>query len=277
LLSNFVSCSPINGDVVTLIPGQIILFEEPDDSAVLAAGETHFADTDGRRYFGSAFYADLLSHLGTRLVICFDEFLPATCRAAFSAAEIECCTLEDLCSGAAGRFSLQSLDRFITLATTCPGLVAVQCCGAFSNSIACTHLAALMLRQNSFFSTAHGVAWMQMAHPGRLTESIDLAQLERQLSLQMTRKVRRDRSYSVSVSAGATFDAGVQPDTEPASGPSTPLAGSSPRHGFPTTPTPPSRASGPTSPRGLAWMSPTFSTSSPILLTGLDSDTDEHF
>jgi hypothetical protein len=286
-------CSPINGEVITLIPGQIILFEEPDDEIVKAAGARNFFDANGRRYFNSVFYADLLAHLGAKLVVCLDDARPASLAkaqcATFSAAGICCCLLEDLCSGGAGRFSLQTLDRFITLVTSCPGLVAVQCCrGTFASSTACTHLAALMLRQQSFLSTAHAVAWMQMTHPGRLTEAIDLAQLERQLSQQLTRKVWRERSFSVSLHtvpfAGANelleeTDLMIEPTSPAASlqGLESPREGVSPS----STLSPPAHA--PVSPSGAArpWHSPlrSFSVSSPSLsvppLAALGSETDE--
>ncbi len=277
------SRSPINGDIVTLIPDQVILFEEPDDDIVQAAGEADFIDVDGRRYFSSAFYASLLAHLGTVLVVSFDTTLSATRRAAFSAAGVECCTLEDLCSGGASQSSLQSLDRFITLVTRSPGLVAVQCCSAFSSSIASTHLAALMLRQRSFSVTAHAVAWMQVAHPGRLTEGVDLVQLERQLSQQVTRKVRRDRSFSVSVCASASYGSYVGAETDSSSGPFSPSVCKSLSQGIPSTPTPtpPSPVQKPTSPGSGGWECPLpafgrcFSTSSPCLpvplLTGVDN------
>jgi hypothetical protein len=281
-------CSPINGEVITLIPNQIILFEDPDDEAVQGAGERDFVDANGRRYFSTAFYADLLAHLGARLVICFDDVLPATVaearRATYSAAGIGCCTLEDLCSGGAGRFSLQSLDRFITLVTSCPGLVAVQCCGAFANSTACAHLAALMLRRHSFSSTAHAVAWMQMTHPGRLNEAIDLAQLERHFSQQASPKARRNRSFSVSVHFGASTGAySLLEEADPSPEPSSPLAVSSPRRGGSPPPSPHSPAHGPASPAGgaRAWQSPlrSFSISSPSLsgapLGALDEETDK--
>ncbi len=194
------SCSPINGEVVTLIPNQVILFEDPDDDAVRAAGERDFVDANGRRYFSTAFYADLLAHLGAKLVVCFDDAPPATVaadarRATYSAAGLGCCALEDLCSGGAGRFSLQSHDRFIALVTGCPGPVAVQCRGALASSTACAHLTALILRLHRFPASAHAVAWMQMAHPGRLAEPIDLAQLERHLSQQASPKAWRNRRF----------------------------------------------------------------------------------
>ena len=270
-----------------LIPNQIILFEEPDDDVVSAAGTDDFTDIDGCRFFSSSFYADLLAHLGADLVVCF-EALPAAIadsrRAAFRAAGIGFCTQEDLCSGGAGLFSLQSLDRFITLVTSCPGLVAVQCCGAFANSTACAHLAALMLRRHSFSSTAHAVAWMQMTHPGRLNEAIDLAQLERHFSQQASPKARRNRSFSVSVHFGASTGAySLLEEADPSPEPSSPLAVSSPRRGGSPPPSPHSTAHGPASPAGgaRAWQSPlrSFSISSPILsvppLGALDGETDE--
>jgi hypothetical protein len=139
--------SPINGEVYNLIPGSILLFEPPDDAVVAAAGQIEFTDVDGRRYFSSAFYAALLAHLGAALVVSFDRLPPPDAdaqRDAYAAAGLGYCTLEDLggssstAGGGAGRMSLQSLDRFISLAAGCPGLVAAlplrTCLGGLSES-----------------------------------------------------------------------------------------------------------------------------------------------
>ena len=82
-------------------------------------------------------------------------------------------------AAAGGETSLQSLDRFISLVGSCPGLATVQCRGGVAGDMACTHLAALMLRRRHFASTAEAVAWTLIARP-RLSQSVDLRLLEAQ-------------------------------------------------------------------------------------------------
>jgi hypothetical protein len=183
-----------------LIPNQIMLFESPDDEAVAEAGGTHFADIDGRRSFSTTYYAELLADLGAALVVSFDE-VPAGAadapRAAFAAAGIDYCALEDLCGGGASRLSLQTLDRFVSLVAGCPGLVAVQCRDDFHSGITATCLAALLLRQRSFPATADALAWMRMVCPVQLAQAVDLGLLEGQRPDPAAWKLRRDRSVSL--------------------------------------------------------------------------------
>jgi hypothetical protein len=177
-----------------------MLFESPDDDAVAAAGGTHFADRDGRRAFSTAFYAELLAELGTALVVSFDDAAAADAdapHAAFAAAGIHYCALEDLGGGGEGRLSLQTLDRFVSLVAGCPGLVAVQCRDDFHSGAAGTCLAALLLRQRSFPATAHALAWMRMVCPGPLARAVDLGLLERQRPDPAAWRLRRDRSLSL--------------------------------------------------------------------------------
>ncbi len=143
------------------------------------------------------------------------------------------------------------------------------------------HLAALMLRQHDFASTAHAVAWMRLTRPGRLTESIDLAQLERQLSQQTNR-----RRFSVILCAGHAESSGANApleETELSPEPTSPMASSSPTPVGTSSPTLPSPARGPVSlgSGARAWQSPlrSFSTSSPCLsvppLSAAGEDTGE--
>ena len=144
------SNSPIHGKIITLVPGSLLLFDpRPDDHEVAAAGQTDFADIDGRRCFSSAFYyTDLLAHLGAALFVSLDPLQPAAAaaqRAAYADAGLGYCALDDLCGGAGARMSLQSLDRLVSLVASSPGLVAVQGRG---DGLACVHLAAAELRQH---------------------------------------------------------------------------------------------------------------------------------
>ena len=65
--------------------------------------------------------------------------------------------------------------------------------------MACTHLAALMQRRRHFASTAEAVAWTLIARP-RLSQSVDLCQLEAQLAAAPAGRQARARSLSVCVS-----------------------------------------------------------------------------
>ena len=108
------------------------------------------------------------------LVVSFDDVPPEPFaaaedearRAAFSAAGVGYCTLNDLCGGdGGGRLSLQSLDRFMSLVAGCPGPVAVQHRRGGASGVAGTHLAALMLRRGFFECTGDAMAWMQVRSP----------------------------------------------------------------------------------------------------------------
>ena len=130
-------------------PGQPApLRPPPDDHEDSAAGQTDFADIDGRRCFSSAFYTDLLAHLCAALFVSLDPLPPAAAaaqRAAYADAGLGYCALDDLCGGAGARMSLQSLDRLVSLVASSPWLVAVQGRG---DGLACVHLAAAELRQH---------------------------------------------------------------------------------------------------------------------------------
>ena len=139
-------------------------------------------------------------------MVSFDDLPPADAdaqRAAYAAAGLDYGALDDLCGGGGeARMSLQSLDCFFALVAGCPGLVAVQCRGGQSGGAACTHLAALLLRQRHFATTAEALAWMHMVRPGRAAESVDLALLQGQLTAAPAGRQPRARSLSVCVSPG---------------------------------------------------------------------------
>jgi hypothetical protein len=196
--------SQTNGGVFSLIPGKLLLSDPPDDAAVAAAGKRDYADADGRRVFSSAFYADLLAHLGVALVVSFDDLPPAAAAAqcaAYAAAGVAYCAPDDLYAGAAGRgISLQSLDRFVALVEGCPGPVAVQCRQDPASGAARTHLAALMMRR-CFSTAAEAEAWMHMVRPGRPAGPMDLALLEGLRAAGPRGRAGRARSLSICVCA----------------------------------------------------------------------------
>lgn len=61
--------SHLNGRIYTLVPDQVLLFDEPDDAT---ARDEMWVDRDSVRHFSSHFYADLLKDLGVALVVSFD-------------------------------------------------------------------------------------------------------------------------------------------------------------------------------------------------------------
>ena len=171
------------------MPEKILLFEVPDalDDGIEDGWLWH--DVDGRRFFSNTFYADLLRHLGVALVMSLgDDSGPGAAGAAsrrqavFDAHGIDICTSEDLVGDCgAGRFSLQSMDRFMAVTDGHPGPVAVIC--GFPNSgsgsgggiggggggsdAACTHLTAYLLRMRYFPGPSEAVAWLRMVRPGK--------------------------------------------------------------------------------------------------------------
>jgi hypothetical protein len=195
--------SPINGAIHPLIPGRVLLFESADDD--LDQGRM-WADKDGRRYFSSAFYADLLSHLGAALVVSFHDTdnTPDNPRgAAYSAAGMGYCALGDggATASASWPLSLQTLDRFVSLVAGCPGLVAVECLDDFHSGAAGACLAAMLLRRAHFASAAEAVAWMQIVCPGRGAGAVDVDGLDERLA--HLGRLPRGRSTSLCTHAPA--------------------------------------------------------------------------
>jgi hypothetical protein len=61
-------CSPLNGSVHTIVPGELLLCDSFDSTLPATPGR-QWRDHDGRRSFSADFYADLLRDLGVRLVV----------------------------------------------------------------------------------------------------------------------------------------------------------------------------------------------------------------
>ena len=158
--------SIVNGEVVTLVPGKLLLFQAPDDATVSSAGRHDYVDLDGRRHFSSAFYAALLADLGAALIISFDpDRSECSHTAAYAAEGLAYYPLRTLC-GLGGGASLQSLDRFIALAAAAPGPVAVQWhSGQTASDVTATHLAALLMRHHNFATAGQALAWIRMVRP----------------------------------------------------------------------------------------------------------------
>ena len=57
--------SSLNGSIQTIIPGKFLLFEPPDPSL---PADRAYHDVGSTRRFRPEFYADLLQHLGVRVV-----------------------------------------------------------------------------------------------------------------------------------------------------------------------------------------------------------------
>ena len=82
------------------------------------------------------------------------------------------CTLADLgCRGAAGRFSLQTISRFVDVCRSAPGPVAV--CG--DERLACTLLTAHLLRAGLFADAAEAVSWICIARGAAVAPDYALA------------------------------------------------------------------------------------------------------
>ena len=159
----------MNGDIAILVPGQLLVFEAPDDTVVSAAGQRDYVDISGRRHFSSAFYADLLADLGATLVVSFNcnetDGKPAAAAAtSYAAAGLAYYPLHAVCGGACA--SLQSLDRFVALAAGASGPIAVEWHrGSAAGGGADVYLTALLLRRRSFATAEQALAWIRMARP----------------------------------------------------------------------------------------------------------------
>ena len=139
-----------------------------------------WVDIEGRRFFSSAFYADLLHFLGVSLVIALDDIadrdphpassVAGSCRRVFAEHGVELLTLEELAPGSGcGRLSFQALDRFIALADAAAGPIGVttRCHCSAGASEAHTLLTAYLLRRKLLPGPAEAVAWLRIARPPR--------------------------------------------------------------------------------------------------------------
>ena len=206
--------------------------------------------------------------MGVTLVVSFDE-TSSDCskedasRGHYEAAGLAYFTLDDLCGGAGPIMSLQSLDRFLSLVTRCPGLVAVQCRGGLASGVAATHLTALLLRQRCFSSAAEAVAWMQMAWPCASAEPVDLSLLER---LSATPSgAGRFRARSLSICGDHGGKSRMPPSPGRAAGLALIVESAGPWPGPPLAPVAPSRPAHVGSGGGRGWA--VFSASSPSLFS----------
>jgi hypothetical protein len=153
---SFCTSSPVNGSVFTIVPNQILLFLTP--STKIPCGRLWY-DTNGKREFSAAFYAELMSFLRVTLIIRLDDEEHQD-DDIFEKGGTAVCTLEDLgCRDPADRFSLQTISRFVDVCRHAPGPVAV--CG--DDRLACTLLTAYLLRAGLFADAAEAVSWICIA------------------------------------------------------------------------------------------------------------------
>ena len=162
-----------NGAMHLVDPSRVLLFREPAD---LPAG-TAWRDEGGRRLFGAEHYAGLFVDFGVGLAVrcgggAWDD-------AALGAAGI---AVEDMRATARGAGTLAAVDRFLTLARSAPGCIAVQCgrgggnggagrdqtgggaAGGGSDAAARLVVAAHLIRGRGF-TAAGALAWTHIAHP----------------------------------------------------------------------------------------------------------------
>jgi len=137
-------CSHLNGQLHHIAPGRLLAFPPPING--LPPGQ-EWADADGRRAFGPAFYADLFAHLGVAAVVRIgadpasgSTADSATGGTAFAAAGLPVSDVpllseteaggdeapESLHTDAAPASSPAMLDRLAALMDAVPGLVALQ-------------------------------------------------------------------------------------------------------------------------------------------------------
>jgi hypothetical protein len=155
----------INGSVLRIIPGKFLIFDAPDPS--IPAGQL-YQDVGGRRHFRPEFYADLLQHLGVRLVLRLGaaDYDPAP----FARRGIRVCGAEDVaCGGGAGGGGEEALgegafDRFSALAQAAGGSVAVHGGrGGGGRGAGLTLIAGWMMRHQYFGSPDVAAAWIRIA------------------------------------------------------------------------------------------------------------------
>ena len=148
--------SPLNGNLHVLVPNKLLVFPRPED----IPDDQPWADVDGVRHFGPAYFADLFGDFNVQLVV------SPTCSSysidAFAERGIE---VEDLDFDDEGEEAslLQKIDRFLTLTRCTPGTIAVHG-GTEGLGLATTLIAAYLMKAHHFGAKA-AVAWICMVHP----------------------------------------------------------------------------------------------------------------
>ena len=146
----------MNGEIFTIIPDKLLLFKTP--SPLVPDGQD-WVVVDGIRNFSPAFYVDLFDYLDVGLVVQLDgaSYYDAE---TFEGRGAAVCGLEDLGYGEGrGRFSLQTVGRFVDVVREAGGAVAVHC----DDHLAATLLAAHLLRAGLFADPDEAVAWIAVA------------------------------------------------------------------------------------------------------------------
>ena len=193
----------INGSILRIIPGKFLIFDAPDPSI---PADKLFQDVGGRRRFTPGFYADLLHHLGVRLVLRLGaaDYDPAP----FARRGIRVCGAEDvecvggsLCGSAAGAEAALgegAFDRFAALAQAAGGSVAVH--GGWGGGglrVGLTLIAGWMMQHQYFASPDVAAAWIRIALGA--AAPVDRAALRRHLAARRAEDDRRRAAAAAAV------------------------------------------------------------------------------
>ena len=190
--------NPLNGCLHVIIPSRLIAFQCPCNLSDLAPdnnGQWH--DTEGRRYFGPAFYADLLGgDFGVEVVVRCDreggsrehddasdgdEAGPAAASAGYdeSAFAQRGLAVERLAVPRDGalpaRALLRDVDRFLTLARLVPGALAIHGGDGAGLGYGGELLASSLLIKRHGFDARSALAWVRVTHPAVAPRPVGLS------------------------------------------------------------------------------------------------------
>jgi cell division cycle 14 len=155
--------SPLNGDLHEVVPGKLVLMQGPRD----LPGEMTWQDTkhaDGCTYrdFSAAYYADILTQLNVQAVVRCS--VPTYDRAGFEAAGI---AVVDLCWEDGAPPPIDVVAKFLAVAESIPGAIAVHSLNCGSGRGRSGTLAALYMMKHHGFSAREAMGWLRIVRPGR--------------------------------------------------------------------------------------------------------------
>ena len=166
--------NPANGGFHVLIPSELLICPSPADlpqpAGPAASAQAQWATVGGSRRFAAAYFAEIFHDFDVRLVVrCGGNYDDGPLRAA--GIDVEDLPVDPTCPYRL----LPAVDRFLTLARSCPGAIALH--GGAQRGCGCgdpgaEDLGGVEVLASAFLIRRHGldgaaaVAWFRMVHPG---------------------------------------------------------------------------------------------------------------
>ena len=143
----------LNGGVHIVVPNRIYMFPETS----LEVSDSEWLDVNGTRYFGAAFYAQLLKYLGVNIVLkdgsCTEPLEEVTFEEEIPVEDMDLTDCADM---------LRKLDRLLAISRHPSSVLAIECSNSVrDNRILCTLLSSLLIRLHAFTANT-ALAWLRM-------------------------------------------------------------------------------------------------------------------